>query len=408
MSSSAAIGPVGLPLRSARRAEWLLIAIHLPFAVIPPTYAITRYPDTPVAGMAAIALAGAVAGALQLRNSLAAARGDRPRAWPVTFTAQLALAGLPFLWFGWDWTTPGLWFVFASALMLLPRRLAAVAVTAGIAGFEVAEYNAARAAGYPYPQTVLFMVYYLAIFVMGGAALYGSVRLAGILDDLFVARTDLAEQALARERIRVSRDLHDLLGQSLSAVSLKGDLAIALLPTDPAAAQREIESLTGVARSALHGMRAVARDQHDVSLHAETDSAGAVLAAAGICARIDAELPGLPPAVDTVLGWAVREGATNILRHSEATTCSITGRREDGRVSLEIVNDGARAGAGPGGGAGGRPAGGSDRGAGADLGPGTGLAGLAERARALQGSAAGEYRADGEFRLLVELPEVTP
>lgn len=75
MSSAAAIGPAGFPLRSARRADLLLIAIHLPFAVIPPSYAITRYPDTPVAGMAAIALAGVLAGGLQLRNSLAAARG---------------------------------------------------------------------------------------------------------------------------------------------------------------------------------------------------------------------------------------------------------------------------------------------------------------------------------------------
>jgi two-component system sensor histidine kinase DesK len=329
-----------------------------------------------------------VAGGLQLRNSLAAARGGRPRGWPVTFTAQLALAGLPFLWFGWDWTTPGMWFVFASALMLLPRRLAATVVIVGVAGYEVAEFNASRAAGYASPQVALFMVYYLAIFVMGAAALYGSVRLVGILDDLFTARTDLAEQALARERFRVSRDLHDLLGQSLSAVSLKGDLAIALLPSDPAAAQREIESLTSVARSALHDMRAVARDEHDVSLRAETDSAGAVLAAAGITARIDAELVGLPPAVDAVLGWAVREGATNILRHSEATSCSVTGRRKDGRVRLEIVNDGARAGENPG--------------------AGTGLAGLADRARGLRGSATGEYRGGGQFRLLVELPEVAP
>jgi two-component system sensor histidine kinase DesK len=135
-------------------------------------------------------------------------------------------------------------------------------------------------------------------------------------------------------------------------------------------------------------MRAVARDEHDVSLRAETDSAAAVLAAAGITARIEAGLPGLPPALDTVLGWAVREGATNILRHSEATSCSVTGRREDGRVRLEIVNDGARAAGNPG--------------------TGTGLAGLADRARALRGSATGEYRGDGEFRLLVELPEVAP
>ena len=139
--------------------------------MIPPSYAITRYPDTPVAGMVAMRWSGILAVASQLRNSLAAARGTRPRGWPVTFTAQLALAGVPFLWFGWDWATPGMWFVFASALMLLPRRLAAAVVTVGLAGYEVAEFNAARAASYAYPQVVLFMVYYLAIFVMGAAAL---------------------------------------------------------------------------------------------------------------------------------------------------------------------------------------------------------------------------------------------
>lgn len=388
MSSAAAIGPVGFPLRSVRRADWLLVAIHLPFAVIPPSYAITRYPDTPWPGMALIALAGAVAGGLQLRNSLAAARGRRPRGWPATFTVQLALAGLPFVWFSWDWTTPALWFVLASALMLLPRWLAAAVVTACLGGYQIAEFILARSAGYAYPQVALFMVYYLAIHVMGGAALYGSVRLAGILDDLFAARTDLAEQALARERFRVSRDLHALLGQSLSAVSLKGDLAIRLLPSDPAAARREIESLTGVARSALHGMRAVARDEHDVSLHAEAESAGAVLDAAGIRTRIAADLPGLAPGLDAVLGWEVREGATNILRHSEATTCAITAHRQDGTVRLEMVNDGA-------------PATAADA-----AGSGTGLDGLAGRAQALHGSAAGEYDGAGQFRLRVDLPEV--
>ena len=78
----------------------------------------------------------------------------------------------------------------------------------------------------------------------------------------------------ACERLRLSRDLHDLLGQSLSAVSLKGDLAVRLLGSDPSAAHREIESLTGVARSALRDMRAVAWDDHGVSLAGEADAAG--------------------------------------------------------------------------------------------------------------------------------------
>src|SRR5262249_58599008 len=86
---------------------------------------------------------------------------------------------------------------------------------------------------------------------------------------------------------------------------------------------------------------------------------------------------------EEVLAWAVREGITNVLRHSQATTCSVTAARRDGIVRLEIVNDGARPSAGG----------------------GNGLAGLAERAWALSGSVAGERTHGGRFRLLVEIPE---
>jgi two-component system sensor histidine kinase DesK len=230
---------------------------------------------------------------------------------------------------------------------------------------------------------VLVVCYYVAVLVLGGGALYGSARLVSILGDLFAARAELAENALARERLRMSRDLHDLLGQSLSAVSLKGDLAIRLLSSDPAAAYREIESLTFVARSALRDMRAVTRGEHDVSLPAEVDSAQAILEAAGVATQVAVALPGLSPALDAVLAWGIREGTTNILRHSQATAAVITAGRADGLAWLEIVNDAAQ------------PA--------ADS--GSGLAGLAGRARAVGGTAVGGYLGAGTFRLRIELPE---
>ena len=179
------------------------------------------------------------------------------------------------------------------------------------------------------------------------------------------------------------RDLHDLLGQSLSAVALKGDLAIRLLHNDPPAARAEIESLTGLARDAIRGIHTVSRDEHAVSLRIETEGAAALLSAAGIRCRIDVDLPDLAPPVERVLAWTVREGVTDALRHSEAHTCSITGGRRDGNVILEIVNDDAPA----------------------TPGEGSGLSGLTERARALSGSVAAGSTADGEFRLLVEVPE---
>lgn len=217
-------------------------------------------------------------------------------------------------------------------------------------------------------------------------ALYGSARLVAILTDLYAARTELAEQALTRERLRISRDLHDLLGQSLSAVSLKGDLAGLLLATDPPAAGREIESLTGIARSALRDMRAVTRDEHVVSLPGEAAAAKAVLGAAGISVTTRIALPGLAPGREAILAWAVREGTTNILRHSQAGSATIAGGRSHGRAWLEITNDGARAGTGE----------------------GTGLAGLADRARAAGGTMTARYTGRGRFELRVEFPEEAP
>ena len=387
MTAAAPAEHAGFPQWAVRRAVWFLVAIHLPFVAYIPITLITRQPGQTAAEIALIVLAAAAVGGLQLRHSLAAARGDRPRAWPLTFAALVLLAYLPAWWFAspwFDWIIPMQWFVIGSAVMLLPRRLAALIVIAAVAGNSVAYGVYDHRAGFAYPQIALFICYYVAVLVLGGGALYGSAKLVSILGDLFAARAELAENALARERLRMSRDLHDLLGQSLSAVSLKGDLAIRLLPADPAAAYREIESLTSVARSALRDMRAVARGEHDVSLPAEVDSAQAILEAAGVATQVAVALPGLPPALDAVLAWGIREGTTNILRHSQATAAVITAGRADGLAWLEIVNDAAQ------------PAAGN----------GSGLAGLAGRARALGGTASGGYLGAGTFRLRIELPEV--
>jgi two-component system, NarL family, sensor histidine kinase DesK len=107
------------------------------------------------------------------------------------------------------------------------------------------------------------------------------------------------------------------------------------------------------------------------------------LARQGSTPRIDLDLPELARPTEEVLAWAVREGITNVLRHSQATTCSVTAGHRDGMVRLEIVNDGARPSADE----------------------GNGLAGLAERTRALSGSASGVRLRGGRFRLLVQLPE---
>ncbi len=326
-------------------------------------------------------LAALAVGALQLRHSFAAAGGERPRGWPWTLSALIVLVYLPMVWFTLDWA-PMQYFVIASGAMLLRGWPAATMVTAPLVGMATVPLPIYGDSG---AQRAFFAVYWIVGLVIGAVALYGSVRLVRVVDELYAARAELAELAIGRERLRVSRDLHDLLGHSLSAVSLKGDLARRLLHSDIHAARAEIEGLTGVARDALRDIRAVTRDEHAVSLRTETDGAAALLGAAGIDARIDVDLPDLARPTEDVLAWAVREGITNVLRHSQASTCSITAARRGGMARLEIGNDGVRT-----------PAG---------AGRGSGLAGLAERARALSGSASGEHTRGGRFRLLVEIPE---
>jgi two-component system sensor histidine kinase DesK len=273
--------------------------------------------------------------------------------------------------------------------MLLRGALAAAVAALPVLGTLAALVMADPVpfAGVGVAEKLAWGVFWLSAgFTVGVAATYGSVWLVRIIDELQATRTELAEVAIGRERLRVSRDLHDLLGQSLSAVSLKGDLALRLLSRDPDAARAQIENLTAVARDALAGMRAVTRDEHAVSLEEETRGVRALLSAAGIETRIDvAVLPGLAPAVQDVLAWSVREGVTNVLRHSDARVCSISVLRRGGTVRLEMVNDGAHA----------------------PKGEGSGLAGLAERARALSGAVSAEASRGGRFRLLVEIPEET-
>ncbi len=370
---------------SARTARWVIVAVHSVLLAIPPFVTSFGLGTSPATGAAVVAVpVGLAVLALQLRHSFAIARGARPRGVLWTLLALAVLVYLPLPWFGWSWATMQAC-LLASAPMVLRRWRLAVALAAPVLGTDLAVV--VMFAGRQPAHTLLYLVCYETFaLVAPAAALYGSARLVRMLDELHAARAELAELAVGRERLRVSRDLHDLLGQSLSAVSLKGDLALRLLPRDPTAARAEIAGLTGVARDALRGVRAVTRDEHAVSLRSETDGAAALLGAAGIDARVDLDLPGLPPAVEAVLAWAVREGVTNVLRHSQARACQITAGRHDGYVWLEIGNDGVRT-----------PAG---------TGRGSGLTGLAERARALSGSASAERTRDGRFRLRVEIPEI--
>jgi two-component system, NarL family, sensor histidine kinase DesK len=194
---------------------------------------------------------------------------------------------------------------------------------------------------------------------------------------LAAARAELARLAAENERIRIARDLHDLLGHSLTTITVKAGLARRLGVTDPARAVRQISEVEELSRQALAEVRAAVSSYRDVTLAGELARGRELLRASGIAADLPASADMVDPAHQELLGWAVREGLTNVVRHSRASTCSI----QLSRSAVEITDDGV----------------------GAAAPPGNGLRGLRERVTAVGGTVdAGPLQPSG-WRLRVSL-----
>ncbi|TME45085.1 MAG: sensor histidine kinase, partial [Chloroflexi bacterium] len=129
---------------------------------------------------------------------------------------------------------------------------------------------------------------------------------------LSMAREQIGRLAVGEERLRFARDLHDLLGHSLSVIALKSELAGRLIQSTPGLAAHEVEDIEKVARDALREVREVVAGYRQPTLAAELAGAREALTAAGIEFRVDQDHAALPPAVEAVLAWAVREGVTNV------------------------------------------------------------------------------------------------
>jgi two-component system sensor histidine kinase DesK len=355
--------------------------MNAPFIAECPVYAIVGVEASTAGNPVLVVLLGLAMGMLHLRHSFAAARGQRPPHWQWTLLALTVVVYVPMFWLTQNWAATQILFIVSAAL-LLRGWLRIVAVTVPIIGTAVAAMTIDWDGGWPDARIIYDGIAWAGEFLLYSAALFAAVRLAEVAGKLYAARAEQAKGAVGQERLRVSRDLHDLLGQSLSAISLKGDLALRLLTLNPAQAHAEIKSLTGVARSALHDVLAIAHDERQVSFRGEIDAASALLTTAGIDVRIESDFCEPPGHAQEVLGWAVREAATNVLRHSEARTCSIVLRTQDSGVWLEVCNDGARGASGE----------------------GSGLAGLAVRAEAVSGSVLAENVGNGRFLLRVGIP----
>ncbi|MFH8797631.1 sensor histidine kinase [Streptomyces sp. NPDC017941] len=203
------------------------------------------------------------------------------------------------------------------------------------------------------------------------------------------ARETEGRLAVAEERLRFGRDLHDVMGRNLAVIALKSELAVQLARRGRPEAEDQMVEVQRIARETQREIRDVVRGYREAELGAELAGAQGVLEAAGITCRVTGTSAGLPTAVQAALGWVVREGTTNVLRHGNAQHCTITVSAQEGRTELTIENDGAPE-AAPG-------TGGTARTG------GTGLNGLRERLTTVNGTLE-HTTADGRFRLTARVP----
>ncbi|MFC9686356.1 sensor histidine kinase [Streptomyces sp. NPDC056948] len=226
-----------------------------------------------------------------------------------------------------------------------------------------------------------------------------SVWLLDIVYELDEARETRTRLAVAEERLRFGRDLHDVMGRNLAVIALKSELAVQLAQRGRPEAVAQMVEVQRLAHESQREVREVVRGYREADLRTELAGAQGVLAAAGIdCTVSGATAAGLPVAVQSALGWVVREAATNVLRHGDARRCAVRLRVAEGRVVLSVENDGVESdevAAEAGTGAAGTGAAGSS---------GSGLAGLRERLAEIDGTLEAGPAERGLFRLTAEIP----
>ena len=231
-----------------------------------------------------------------------------------------------------------------------------------------------------------------------------SVWMLQVMYEVDANREVQARLAVAEERLRFGRDLHDVMGRNLAVIALKSELAVRLARRERPEAVTQMVEVQRIAHETQMEVRGVVRGYREADLQVELAGARSVLRAARVDCRVDypSEDGGgtpLPEAVRSALGWVVREGTTNVLRHADAVRCAVRVRVHAGTAVLEMENDGVPTGLRTGTGAG------TGAGAGTGTGEGSGLKGLRERLAALGGTLeSGPGDGVGTYRLRAELP----
>ncbi|MCX5199901.1 sensor histidine kinase [Streptomyces sp. NBC_00237] len=272
-------------------------------------------------------------------------------------------------------------------LSTVPRLLLGTAVAAVLTAVGV--YAATGSQHLALPVALMFPV--AALTVLG--VYRPSLWFMAMIWELDRARDTEARLAVAEERLRFGRDLHDVMGRNLAVIALKSELAVQLAERGRPEAVAQMAEVQRIAQESQREVRAVVRGYREADLRNEIEGARGVLAAAGItCVVEDGLAADLPDGVQSALGWVVRETTTNVLRHGNPKSCTLRLTSDGVRAVLVVENDGA--------------------GSGTPVGPsglsGSGLAGLRERLAAVGGSLVAGAAEDGLFRVRAEVPLTAP
>jgi two-component system sensor histidine kinase DesK len=297
------------------------------------------------------------------------------RAIAVVVYFALNLTLIPFIGLNALWT----WVYVACAIgMLSFPPLASIVAIGALAGVQLIVVAAAG---------IFDDYWFLALITFSlGIMMFAFARQIESFRRLKQAQGEIARLAVIAERGRFSRDMHDVLGHSLTVVTIKSELARRLVTLDPEKAEAEIADIERLSRSALADLRAAVAGYREMSLSTELAAAQAGLAAADIQAHLPRNGEDVDPELRELFGWVLREGVTNVIRLSGSRNCWVTIARD--RLDVEDDGDGlgrlAEAGAGAaaaGAVSTAARADGAGQGASIEVRAGTGLDGLAARAR---------------------------
>jgi two-component system sensor histidine kinase DesK len=302
---------------------------------------------------------------------------ERPRA--LVHFGGILLLGVLFLPYNGGACT---FFIFAAALVpfLVDTQRRALLALGVVAGIGAVEGFALHVSGWE--------LFYASIFplLIGGGNIFFAER-NRMNCKLRKANEEIENLAKVAERERIARDLHDVLGHTLSVITLKSELASKLMDRDPQRAGKEIREVEQISRQALSDVRDAIRGYRSQGLAAELAQAKTTLETAGLSVQCDAATTVKLPAVqESVLSLAVREAVTNVVRHAQARTCRMRLEQQNGSCRLEIQDDGC----------------------GTSNGEGNGLRGMRERIEMLGGTLKRSTDAGTTLTITLPLKEVMP